>query len=147
MSVEKYPIDFDTLTKGSWLETDVLVKCLGVNPADGDPWRFALRKFRDQIESTTGIVCFESHDRLRLATDEEADEYVYRQFGLHHSGITRQARRRLLIDRNAMDDDRRRLTESRDRIVFGVAAAARKELRRQRKLEKIGYKPTLEISE
>lgn len=133
MPGEKYPLDFDALQKGEWLETAELEEALGVTMADGAKWNFALMGLRSQIERESGIVCRIDHDRIRLMTDTEADEYLYRQGERSVSKLVRVTRSRALIDRGSMTDQEKRVAASRDTVMMATATAARMTLRRQRR--------------
>ena len=145
MPAERYPLDFDALRKDSWLDTHELIHALNVTPADGSKWNFALVGLAEQITRESGILCRIDHDRIRLMSDAEADDYTFRRLEHHTRGLGTTARRRTLIDRHMLDGAQRQIAESRDRVVFSVALAARTELRKQRKLEGLVHQPTREL--
>ena len=143
MRLERYPVDFEALKKDSWIETVVLTAAFGLSPADGARWNFALVGLVQQIARESEIVARIDHDRIRLMTDTEADEYTYRRVEQHVYGIHRAVCRRALIDRAAMGPEMRLLAERRDRAALGIDLAARGEMRRQRKIEALVHRPKL----
>lgn len=142
---EQYPLNFDELEKGTWLDTDYLIKVLGCNPADGPKWNFALMGLCNGIEREASIVAHVSQDRIRLCDDAEACEYLTRGFNQALGKLPRYTARRFLIDREGLTSEQRDIAERRDRYLGAVTHAAHLEARKQRKLEKLIHRPTPQI--
>lgn len=126
--VQKYPLDFDALQKGDVIPADQLERVVGERK--GTPaYEFKVLGLRDEIEEACGIVCRCIGGDLTLLTDEQLDAYTVGRTTHHVAALSKQARRRSLIDRSAMDSTEKAAAEARDRRVAYVAMAARKALR------------------
>lgn len=134
MSTEKYPLDFDALEKGTWLEGSVLERAVGCTPRDHGRWNLGLMKLCKMIERAAGIVSYVDHDRIRLCTDAEACNYTTRMNERAQSMMFRSVARRTLIDRENLTEEQRSLADRRDRYLGSVAQATRQEARKQRKM-------------
>lgn len=131
MSTKKHPLDFGALCKGTWLETAELIDATrtpsGPLRVGSNAWNFALLGLCSQIENESEILCRIDHDRIRLMTDVEADEYTTRRAMDGARTIRNQYRKRALIRTDAMLPDERRLSEARDRVVYALAESTRRQ--------------------
>lgn len=145
MGVEKYPLDFDILEKGNWLEGSELEHAIGSTPADPTHWRLGLLKLKQQIEDQTPILCREDHDRIRLMTDPEAREHTRRRWFHNLGGMVKQVTRRARIDVTLIPSDEKQMMESETRMMAAVTLAARSELRKQKRIELlVGDRPAIQ---
>jgi hypothetical protein len=144
METTKHPIDFSLVSKGTRLATHELVSVLGKSPADGAAWSFALIDLCERIEDECDLVAKIENDGIRVLTDSEACEYLFRQLELGARKMTRATRRRALIDRDQLTDAQRKVAESRDRIALAVSTSARGTLRKLKRLEALEHVPIAE---
>lgn len=133
----KHPIDFDSLSKGDLVTIDQL-RDIFSDQTSPEMFAFACLALKDRIECETDIICKQSKAGIHLLTDAEADLYTADQTRVAVKKLGRQAVRRTMIDRGKMTPDEKRAAEARDRMVAGVAAAAKKAMRTR---EKMTYNP------
>jgi hypothetical protein len=142
MKLSHYPLDFDALVKGSWIETAELIQITGLTP-DDDKWDFALLDLVQQITRQASMLARIDHGRIRIMDDQEACAYTYRQVEVGVRKNVKWAQLRALIDRKDFTDTERDLAERRDRVAAAVAMASSRTLRKQRRLEKLIVHPEL----
>jgi hypothetical protein len=133
--LEKYPLDFAALEKGSWLEGNALVRAVGTTPEHTIKWRLGLLSLQQKIEAQTNILCCENHDRIRLMTDVESREHTQRGWLRHYRGLKHQVFRRSRVDLSMIPSTEQQEMESETRVMVGVTLATRAELKRQKRLE------------
>ncbi len=131
MEAEKYPLDFEALSKGTWLEGPELEKAVGCSPDDMGRWRLGMLKLRQKIEEQTEILCCEDRNRLRLMTDPEAREHTLRRWLHSIRGQVRQVRRRSRIDVSRIPEFDHQAMESETRMMVGVTQATLAEKRKR----------------
>lgn len=133
--IEKHPIDFEKLAKGTWLDDAELERALNV-PRDSTRWRFRLRALLSLIFDQTGIRACEVNGRVRLMTDEEHAAYTRRHFFQHFRGQLRELRARRKIDREQLAGGEAARFESDERAMASMVLAQRSALRKQKALER-----------
>ena len=136
-----HPLDFDALKKGTWIETEELIRILGSTPADRDKWKLGILRLCDQIEKNAKLVARADHDRVRVMDDRELCAWTYRWVEQLTSRQVNMTQRRSLIDRAELSDAERDLAERRDRVAIAVSVGAMATLRKQRRIEKLVHKP------
>lgn len=138
MSTQPFPLDFESLEKGQIIETSTLVEVLGCEPGD-KAWSLALMGLVDQIyDHRRDLVARVDHDRIIIETDAGACDYLDRRFHHHNRGMIRTALRRGRIGGD-LTPEQQAMRECRDRITSATVLAAQQALRKQRKLERIGF--------
>jgi hypothetical protein len=80
MITKKHPIDFETLHKDSWIETEELEDATLCKREDIQ-FQQRVLGLKTQIELRTGILSRIEGQRLRLMTDDEAVIWVVKQAG------------------------------------------------------------------
>ena len=133
MITAKYPLEFDTLNKGDVISTEQLRSIFGKEMLDAT-FAFAVLGLKDRIEAETDIVCRMGAVGIRLLTDLEADVYTVDQAYVGVKKLVKQAGRRSLIMRDEMTVDEKRAAESRDRMVIGIAAAAKRAMKKAHRI-------------
>ena len=132
----KYPVDFETLAKGTVITQVELEEALGRAPGD-DGWNWALLGLAEKIKEQTGILCRQQQNTLVLMNDEEADRY---NFGLFKVGLRKinSSRHNLgLIDHGNLSAEDQRRADSRARIISGTQQAAGSAMRKQMRMERL----------
>lgn len=130
--LERHPVDYDALSKGQWLDEDMLDAAIPVK-REHPLWSLHVAKLCADIERETGIVCCQTKGKLRLMEDAEADDYLARKVKNNVGRLVRDSRRTLLIDHSALDERQRRSAEARQRIAASTALVAMKTYREERK--------------
>lgn len=129
-NVTKYPLDFDALVKGTWIETDELEKAVGMRSGTET---FSLRVVRlaASIRERCGIVCRQEGHRLRLMSDEEVAPYAMKRATEGVRTIRRAAGYVQDIDMSRLSDSQRRHAEAVSMATAAIATASHRELRAQ----------------
>jgi len=128
-----FPFDWGELSKGSWLETDVLERATYLKRTDNN-FRLKVMSVMSEIRERTGILCRSENDRVRLMTDVEAYQWNYEQSQQAVRKLTRAARRCADIDMNQLEDSDRKAAEHCQIAIVSTAAAARREQAKHTKL-------------
>lgn len=133
-NVSKYPLDFETLEKGSWIETSDLCDAIGIGPSDSR-WGLKVLRVIEMVRQERGILGCQIGNRIRLMTDAEASIYVYRQSGIANRKQRRCAENLTLIEPGALNEGELRSHEARSRVVAATAVASHRAQEKQRKIE------------
>lgn len=145
MSVELFPIDFATLTKGQTITGDEVGRIYGVIPHT-PRHQLALMKLQNAIETNrTDLVLRQVQGSLCILTDLEASEYLEQRAGALVSGLRRNAARVGRINTSTFTDAQKQIHGARERMATGVAMAAEKE-RRSANRELLGIRSALLIA-
>lgn len=145
---ERYPLDFDALQKGQYIDCETLTHIFGVQPGTS---LFSLEtmKLKQRIEcERADLIARGEGQGLRILTDEEAGPYLHSRMASHVRGLAKTSQKRSRIDPNELDEDQRRVHESENRIAASVAIAARQAMRKQLRIEaqQQGYKRLPEVA-
>jgi hypothetical protein len=131
-----YPLDFDALEKGSWIEARQIESW---PDRDGRPqfigreeraYSFRMLRVKDEIEKRTGIRCRADGERLRLMTDAEHLEYQGRESDRYVRGYRRNTRWLQEIDSRNLNDIEKKKHEYQLRHQTGVAVVLVQEQRK-----------------
>lgn len=144
---EKYPLDFDALEKGQYIDAETLTHIFNVRPGTQ---LFSLKtmqlKMRIECERADLIARGEGQG-IRILTDEEAGPYLHGRMEAHVRGLAKTSQKRSRIDPNALTPEQRAMHESENRIGASVAVAARQAMRKQLRIEALqGYKRLPEVA-
>ena len=130
--IERYPLDFDSLTKGSTIPEDTLNYIVGMKREENpDRWDMKVLQLKSVIEMhRQDLVVRRIQNSLRVLTDVEAEEYLQRRFDGHERNMMKAHARRQLIDRSQFTETERRAAEHRDvvnasKVVAMIQAAKR----------------------
>jgi len=140
--VKRYPLDFDTLKRGMWIEAEELEEAIGCG-LNHPNVNLRILALCQRIKLETGILCRQEKMRLRLMTHGEADVWTYNQVRAGVAATVRNAKARQMVDHNDFEPHQRQAAESRDRIAAAVATAARSTLRQQERMEKLTHRGPL----
>lgn len=135
MNPEKYPLDFDALQKGDYINSDYIQKITGHEPETKE-YSFAVMQLINQIESRLDVVCKQSGNGIEILTDEKAVFYVRKQNIAANRKKRKQLRRlQTSVDASnlSFDGQKRFITEL---TVIGAEVAAVSQVRKQLKHEK-----------
>lgn len=133
--VERWPIDFDSLSKGTWIEGEVLegaITGLAKDPDNFAHRQFAIMRLVQMIKDQTDFVAYEDHGRIRVATDAEAAAYTERMFRRHMGGMIGQLSQRAKVDPSGFNAEERRRFDHETLRQAAIVAAARTANKRQR---------------
>lgn len=136
MAENQYPIDFDALEKGQYIEPELISERLCVPLSDQKQYQFKLLRLKAQIESERPDLVTKGEGLgIRVLTDEEASPYLNTRLESHLRGIARTNLRRSRIDKNNLNEAQRKTCESEDRIAAATLIAMRQAHRKQLRLE------------
>lgn len=132
MEVQKYPIDFDAVTKGQFFTNADLVQILGKPEADLKAFRFAVMSFAQQIQDRTHFTTKITEEGLHVLTDQQASEHNWKQFNSHKRGIVRRTRMMTDVDRAQLSTEEAQRHDARMLIQSRVLQAMRHASRQQK---------------
>ena len=130
MNLDKFPLDFDALQKGDFINSDYLAKTLVCEPETKE-YNFKIMQLINQIEETLLVVCKQSGNGIQILTDEEAVFYTRKQNLAANRKKRKQLRRlQTSVDASNLSDDgkKRFITEL---TVIGAEVAAVSKVRKQ----------------
>lgn len=132
--LQKYPVDFTSLEKGTWIESGAICDMLGIAPDEAD-WSLKVLKLVGMIRDQCGILSRQEGHRLRLMNDIEASTYNYNQLETATRKQARCAENLALIDPSEMNDEQLRGHDARSRVIAATVVAAGHAKEKQRKVE------------
>jgi uridine kinase len=115
MDAERFPIDYDRLTKGTVIGADVVEKFRAVKCPQTD-FEFARLQLRDLVRRELSIrgvsvVIVNDGEGLRILNDAEAATYTSERFHLRLRQALRQFGDQMSVDVTQLTDDERRQHE------------------------------------
>jgi len=133
-SLTRYPMDFSSLSKGSWLETGEICDALNLEPSDKH-WGLKVMGLIEMIHDQCGILARQEDRRVRLMSDVEASAYEFRIMERSVRRTLRCAENQLLIDPGGMNPAELATHDARARVIVATAVAASSEKQKQSKIE------------
>jgi len=134
--VTKYPIDFESLEKGTIITREALEEIYGITPLSPE-WPFRLMKLIADIKENAGMLCRQSRNCIVVMTDAEACDYTHDSFLRYGRRMGASSRNRALIDTSSFSAIDQAKFESRSRIMTGTQQAATTELKKLTKIERL----------
>jgi len=136
--VTSYPIDFDALEKGSYIQPEVLEHVFQVK-RDMAAYSLKLVAMRDEIMrqlSARGldVVAKQHNSGIKILEDAEASAYTYQSAQLGVMKYHRNLVRAQSVDRSQLDDKEKELHDGRLFVMGRVYQAAFKAKKEARKL-------------
>jgi len=134
-TTEKYPLDFDLLTKGQELPTEKLQLCLGIRAADRDAYGLALLGLAKKIEQKLSdrgldVVVRRRGDDLVILSDNEAAAHSDRRIRKSFSKASHFLRKQLAVDVTRLNDAEQK-EHARRLAINGQTVAAMLSTRRR----------------
>lgn len=127
MQTEKYPFDFDAMSKGDLIPAEVVESIVKI-PRTDRQYALKLLGLKEQVEDELEargrpIVAKCEQDGIRILTDEDARPYTEQQFKIGARKLRRAHLKTCLIDSsNLTVEDRQRLESQM--IIQGAKLAA-----------------------
>lgn len=133
-SAKRFPLDFASLEKGSWIEGKDLDEAITVK-RNHPHWALKLSQLVERVHDEREDLCARvDHDRIRIMTDEEASEYGERRLVHHVRGIKRVRLRLARVDVNQLTSEQKRVHETRMLAAGNIATATRMALKKEARI-------------
>lgn len=110
---DKYPIDFEQVTKGQNFTLEELQHILGKKPENESAFRFAVMGFALMIRDHTGFTCKITEDGLRVLPDNEASEHNWKEFKRCKRGLVTRYTLSQNVDTTNLNGEERSRHEAR----------------------------------